>query len=67
MQELDSGLINMDAETQDDIITQHMDIREPLIKLKKLLEQKLDREFIGYIFTLQGAQVVSFITFEYLT
>lgn len=60
MQELDSGLIDMDAESADDIITQHMDIREPLTKLKKLLEQKLGKEFSGYTFSLQGSQSVSY-------
>ncbi|KAI4454531.1 ets [Holotrichia oblita] len=58
MQELDSGLIDMDAESADDIITQHMDIREPLTKLKKLLEQKLGKEFTGYTFSLQGSQIL---------
>ncbi|KRT78772.1 hypothetical protein AMK59_7171 [Oryctes borbonicus] len=58
MQELDSGLIDIDADNENDIITQHMDIREPLTKLKKLLEQKLETEFTGYTFSLQGAQML---------
>ncbi|XP_001357956.3 DNA-binding protein Ets97D [Drosophila pseudoobscura] len=40
----------------DDIIVVHMDIREPLTALKKLVEDKIDVELHYYSFWLQDAQ-----------
>ncbi|SPP81113.1 DNA-binding protein Ets97D [Drosophila guanche] len=40
----------------DDIIVVHMDIREPLTALKKLVEDKIDVELNYYSFWLQDAQ-----------
>ncbi|XP_030558907.1 DNA-binding protein Ets97D [Drosophila novamexicana] len=46
-----------DAENEpDDIIIVHMDIREPLSTLKKLVEQKIGVELHYYTFCLQDAQ-----------
>lgn len=58
MQELDSDLMNIDADPEANCIMQHMDIRDPLSKLKKLLEQRLGVELPGYLFCLQGTQMV---------
>lgn len=58
MQELDSDLMNMDTDSESNCIMQHMDIRDPLSKLKKLLEQRLGVELPGYMFCLQGTQMV---------
>lgn len=58
MQELDSELMNMDTDSELNCIMQHMDIRDPLSKLKKLLEQRLGVELPGYKFCLQGMQMV---------
>lgn len=60
MQELDSNLMAMDTNLEGNCIMQHMDIREPLYKLKRLLEQRLNFELPGFRFCLQGTQVVSF-------
>lgn len=42
----------------DDVIVQHMDIREPLSTLKELLEQRLAVDLTDYEFWLQDSQVV---------
>lgn len=60
MNELDSDLMNMDTDSENNYIMQHMDIREPLAKLKKLLEQRLGLELPGFQFCLQGSLVVSY-------
>lgn len=60
MNELDSDLMNIDTDADSNCcIMQHMDIREPLSKLKKLLEQRLGLELPGFQFCLQGSQIVS--------
>lgn len=56
MQELDSDLMNMENSQSDNYIMQHMDIREPLSKLRRLLEQRLNLNLLGYQFFLQGTQ-----------
>lgn len=47
-----------DDEEEDDIIILHIDIREPIKKLKKLLEQKIAVNLTKYDFWLQDAQIV---------
>lgn len=59
MNELDSDLMSIDTDSENNYIMQHMDIREPLSKLKKLLEQRLGLELPGFQFCLQGSVVVS--------
>lgn len=56
--ELNSDLMSMDTDPESSVIMQHMDIREPLSKLKKLLENRLGVELPGYVFYLQGAQLL---------
>lgn len=56
--EFDSDLMNMETDPEAGIIIQHMDIREPLSKLKKLLENRLGVDLPGYMFCLQGTQMV---------
>ncbi|KAB0791441.1 hypothetical protein PPYR_03241 [Photinus pyralis] len=58
MPELNSDLMSMDTDPEANVIMQHMDIREPLSKLKKLLEGRLGVELPGYAFYLQGAQLL---------
>lgn len=62
MHELDTDLMNIDSTTSAHntahIIMQHMDIREPLTKLKELLEQRLGVDLPNYTFCLQGIQTV---------
>ncbi|XP_026473196.1 DNA-binding protein Ets97D-like [Ctenocephalides felis] len=43
---------------EEDILMQHMDIREPLSTLKQLLEQRLGVELEDYEFWLQDAQML---------
>ncbi len=47
-----------DDEEEDDIIILHIDIREPIKRLKKLLEQKIAVNLAKYEFWLQDAQIV---------
>lgn len=47
-----------DDEEEDDIIILHIDIREPIKRLKKLLEQKIAVNLTKYEFWLQDAQIV---------
>ncbi|CAH1981524.1 unnamed protein product [Acanthoscelides obtectus] len=58
MNELDSDFMNMVPNPQSQYIMQHMDIREPLTKLKKLIEHRLGVGLQGYIFALQGVQML---------
>ncbi|XP_015187421.1 PREDICTED: DNA-binding protein Ets97D isoform X2 [Polistes dominula] len=50
------GSINSDD--YDGILMQHMDIREPLSKLRNLLEQRLGGDLTDYDFWLQDAQML---------
>ncbi|XP_043493890.1 DNA-binding protein Ets97D isoform X2 [Polistes fuscatus] len=50
------GSINSDD--YDGILMQHMDIREPLSKLRNLLEQRLGGDLTDYSFWLQDAQML---------
>ncbi|XP_066597161.1 DNA-binding protein Ets97D [Prorops nasuta] len=45
-------------DSNEGILMQHMDIREPLSTLRNLLEQRLGVEFTDYTFWLQDAQVL---------
>lgn len=47
-----------DDDDEDDIIILHIDIREPIKRLKKLLEQKIAVNLAKYEFWLQDAQIV---------
>lgn len=59
MNELDSDIMKIVNESQSHYIMQHMDIREPLWKLKQLLEKRLDLSLTDFSFSLQGFQIVS--------
>lgn len=59
MNELDSDFMNMVPTPHPQYIMQHMDIREPLTKLRKLIENRLGVSLQSYSFSLQGAQIVS--------
>lgn len=59
MPEFDSDLMTMNTDPESDIIMEHMDIREPLSNLKKLLEHRLGADLSGYMFSLQGSQMVN--------
>lgn len=50
-----------DSEDTEDVIILHMDIREPIRKLKILLEQKIGVDLNRYEFWLQDAQMVSLL------
>ncbi|KAJ8980386.1 hypothetical protein NQ317_009380 [Molorchus minor] len=58
MNELDSGFMNSVPNPQSQFIMQHMDIREPLKKLRKLIENRLGIKLQNYSFSLQGAQIL---------
>ncbi|XP_034233910.1 DNA-binding protein Ets97D-like [Thrips palmi] len=47
---------NEEHQEDDDVIVQHMDIREPLSTLKELLEQRLAVDLSDYEFWLQDSQ-----------
>ncbi|XP_037033169.1 DNA-binding protein Ets97D-like [Bradysia coprophila] len=47
-----------DDDDEDDIIILHIDIREPIKRLKKLLEQKIAINLAKYEFWLQDAQIL---------
>ncbi|XP_037049031.1 DNA-binding protein Ets97D-like [Bradysia coprophila] len=47
-----------DDDDEDDIIILHIDIREPIKRLKKLLEQKIAVNLAKYEFWLQDAQIL---------
>lgn len=64
MQEIDPELMCVDADPEANCIMQHMDIREPLSTLKKLLEHRLGVQLPGYHFCLQGKTVVSIFLME---
>lgn len=53
-----------DDDEEDDIIILHIDIREPIKRLKKLLEQKIAVNLAKYEFWLQDAQIVCGIAFS---
>ncbi|XP_018330862.1 DNA-binding protein Ets97D [Agrilus planipennis] len=55
MQELDSDLMSIDT-SDEGVIMQYMDIRDPLTKLRNLLESKLNIDLSDYSFYLQGTQ-----------
>lgn len=56
--ELDSDMLSAsDPDSHFEML--HMDIREPLSKLKKLLKQKLNMKLTDFVFTLQDTQTVS--------
>lgn len=56
--ELDSDMLSSsDSDSHFQML--HMDIREPLSKLKKLLEQKLNMKLTNFVFTLQDTQSVN--------
>jgi GA-binding protein transcription factor alpha len=57
MQELDSDLMNVE-DSHSNLIMQHMDIQEPLSRLRQLLEQRLGLSLADYSFYLQGAQML---------
>lgn len=52
------GSLNGDC-SNDDVLMQHMDIREPLSMLRNLLEERLSIDLKSYSFWLQDAQMVS--------
>ncbi|CAH1118565.1 unnamed protein product [Phaedon cochleariae] len=58
MNELDSDFMNLVPNPQSQYIMQHMDIREPLSKLRKLIENRLGVGLQGYVFALQGVQIL---------
>lgn len=58
MNELDSDIMNIVDESQSHYIMEHMDIRDPLKKLKKLLEQRLGVDLSDYSCCLQGTQIL---------
>ncbi|XP_066255776.1 DNA-binding protein Ets97D isoform X1 [Euwallacea similis] len=55
--ELDSDVLNTTEPTMHSIV-QHMDIRQPLSRLRKLIEQKLNINLSSFVFTLQDAQIL---------
>lgn len=59
MNELDEDFMNTIPNPHSQYLMQHMDIREPLIKLRKLIENRLGVSLQGYVFALQGVQIVS--------
>lgn len=59
MNELDEDFMNTIPNPRAQYVMQHMDIREPLTKLRKLLENRLGTNLHGYVFALQGVQIVS--------
>lgn len=64
MNELDEDFMNTVPNPHSQYLMQHMDIREPLTKLRKLIEKRLGVNLQGYLFTLQGVQIVSNYLFE---
>ncbi|XP_072382201.1 uncharacterized protein [Diabrotica undecimpunctata] len=58
MNDLDSDFLNIEPCPHSDYIMQHMDIREPLSKLKKLIENRLGISLQGYAFSLQDVQIL---------
>ncbi|KAL1489438.1 hypothetical protein ABEB36_014333 [Hypothenemus hampei] len=57
MNELDSDILRM-VDPTCHYATQHMDIREPLSKLKKLLAHKLNISLTNFTFSLQETQIL---------
>lgn len=58
MQQLDSDLMGIETDPDANCIMQHMDIRDPLSKLKKLLEHRLGVHLPGYVFYLQDTKML---------
>ncbi|KAJ8956363.1 hypothetical protein NQ318_015101 [Aromia moschata] len=58
MNELDSDFMNMVPNPQSQYIMQHIDIRDPLSKLRKLIENRLGVSLQNYTFALQGVQIL---------
>lgn len=58
MNELDSDIMNM-VNPICPYVMQHMDIREPLSKLRRLIERKLNLNLSNFVFSLQDTQIVS--------
>lgn len=58
MNELDEDFMNTLPNPNTQYLMQHMDIREPLTKLRKLIENRLGVNLQGYVFALQGIQIV---------
>lgn len=62
--EIESNFQDADSMNDDDdndgILSQHMDIREPLTALRNLLEQRLTADFSDYTFWLQDSQEVNY-------
>ncbi|KAJ6639387.1 DNA-binding protein Ets97D, partial [Pseudolycoriella hygida] len=54
----DNAPCDDDDEEEDDIIILHIDIREPIKRLKNLLEQKIAVNLTKYEFWLQDAQIL---------
>ncbi|XP_060534359.1 DNA-binding protein Ets97D [Cylas formicarius] len=57
MNELDSDFMTM-IDPSSHYLSQHMDIRQPLSRLKKLLSQRLNVDLTNYIYTLQDIQIL---------
>nr|XP_023016026.1 DNA-binding protein Ets97D-like [Leptinotarsa decemlineata] len=58
MNELDSDFLNMVPNHTSQYIQQYMNIQEPLTTLRKLIENRLGVGLQGYIFALQGLQIL---------
>ncbi|KAF7267387.1 DNA-binding protein Ets97D isoform X2 [Rhynchophorus ferrugineus] len=57
MNELDNDFMNIvDPDMQ--YFVQHMDIREPLSKLRTLIEKRVELDLSNYVFTLQNSQIL---------
>lgn len=57
MNKLDSDIMKM-VDPVSHYVIQHMDIRAPLFKLRRLIELKLNMSLSNYTFTLQDSQIV---------
>ncbi|XP_074026815.1 DNA-binding protein Ets97D [Leptinotarsa decemlineata] len=58
MNELDTDFLNMVPNHTSQYIQQYMNIQEPLTTLRKLIENRLGVGLQGYIFALQGLQIL---------
>ncbi|CAG9767885.1 unnamed protein product [Ceutorhynchus assimilis] len=59
MNQLDSDIMmNIDVNPSCHYFMEHMDIRDPLSKLKKILEKKLNTKLNNFKFTLQDTQIL---------
>ncbi|ENN72485.1 hypothetical protein HUJ04_001111 [Dendroctonus ponderosae] len=57
MNKLDSDIMKM-VDPVSHYVIQHMDIRAPLFKLRRLIEKKLNMDLSNYTFTLQDSQTL---------